>query len=295
MNSVFENYEEDMVFEYEENKKNCIETMLFEENSRCCMYDEWISMWEDFANLKKWERALWQVESTEIFKQRDIFKSVLSNLKMLKKNREDLFDEIFEKGFVTKLLFEMGKNVCNMECNKKSVKALINWISKNLTEPIMEEDFWEIIRDTCLFEDYTLFDLANFAGLWSSCFKEKIVVDFVKIPELITFLFVRVSEMDNAEIFLEEMKFFLYVVDGIRGNKMLLGKDMEDFKIKFIEWADEELMYMALKKNFIGMDVIKRIIDCAVKQNRCDLLPLLILKKNGEWPEEELFREKADV
>jgi hypothetical protein len=63
----------------------------------------------------------------------------------------------------------------------------------------------------------------------------------------------------------------------------------------FMDTTDRELMYMALKKNFITVGLTDEAIDWAIDRKKLELIPLLILKKHGEWPEEELFKENKHV
>ena len=51
---------------------------------------------------------------------------------------------------------------------------------------------------------------------------------------------------------------------------------------EFVEHADEEMMLMALKKNFIDVECIDKTIELAMKAEKIEFLPLLILKKNSK-------------
>lgn len=51
-----------------------------------------------------------------------------------------------------------------------------------------------------------------------------------------------------------------------------------------IEYGGEELIRTALKKDFITMEACDDLLKKARSVNKCSLIPLLVLKKYGEWP-----------
>ncbi len=69
-------------------------------------------------------------------------------------------------------------------------------------------------------------------------------------------------------------------------------KDIRSYCIRIdheslIEYGGEELILAALKKDFIEASDCNGLFKTARALNRCSLIPLLMLKKYGEWPPKE--------
>ena len=260
-----------------------METMLygaypwFEEVFSEEIEKEWIALWESYAKIEKWKRNHWEMLSTE----GDILENIVAKLERLKKKRPDLFHEIFDKDFVMKLIVEIGINGSENETDWESVKLFNKWIRDNLKDQVTEEDVW---NSFLLLDKIGTKELICYIALWRCCFQKKVFVDLEKNPKLIQFF----TSIRYWEIPIERKKRLFRVISGVKGSTKEILDD-------FMDTTDRELMYLALKKNFITVGLTDEAIDWAIDRKKLELIPLLILKKHGEWPEEELFKENKHV
>ena len=209
------------------------------------------------------------------------FENIVAKLERLKKKRPDLFHEIFDKDFVMKLIVEIGINGSENETDWESVKLFNKWIRDNLKDQVTEEDVW---NSFLLLDKIGTKELICYIALWRCCFQKKVFVDLEKNPKLIQFF----TSIRYWEIPIERKKRLFRVISGVKGSTKEILDD-------FMDTTDRELMYMALKKNFITVGLADEAIDWAIDRKKLELIPLLILKKHGEWPEEELFKENKHV
>lgn len=301
-----------MVLSVIDNKRNKIEMMLFKEKHvkdenrdviEECPTEEWIALWEDFSKEDKNERSLWRFQNPP-FK---FFDNTFNNLMNLKKMRPDIFLEIFDKNFVMNLITEFIKHKeilygCTRDGieewnNLSRVEKFISFVHENLKENCEEKDMWEKLDQELLVPQASLYWQAHEIGglimLWKQCFQKKAYLDLTKMIEPKTAIFrswpFRGYDVDS-QLFTALFIPFVKAVDGFKGCEKYFSEGLGIRHLKeFTKFAEQELMYEALKKNFINLQLIDEVMELAEKEGRLDLIPLLMLKKNGQWPEDELF------
>ena len=301
-----------MVLSIINNKRNKIEMMLFKEKHikdknrdviEECPTEEWIALWESYSKEDRNERSLWRLENPPV----KFFDKTLKNLMYLKKIRTDIFQEIFDQKFVMKLMAEFikyrvffyiytGDGIGEWN-NSSDVDKFINFVNVNLRENCKEQVMWKKLKQELSVSKAGLYweaqEIGSFIMLWKQCFQKKAYLDLNKMIELKEAILrswpFSGYEVDS-QLFIAIFMTFLQAIDGFKGCEKYFsegvgGRHLEEF----VKLADQELMYVALKKNFINLHLIDETMELAEKERRLDLMPLLILKKNGKWPEDELF------
>ena len=300
------------------NKRNRMEMMLFKKKQVWdngndviveCPTEEWIALWESYTKEDRKVRSTWRLSNYSFYNIK-AYDEMISNLKKIKKLRPDIFREIFEKEFVMGLMCELVKSqmfVFDGKWNRPlDVQKFVTFVKKNLKETCEETDMWGKLNQEIFGNDVKMImmwdvkELVSFITLWKHCFLQKVYIDLTKMFDLKNAILQSFLVFDvvrkGQETFDQKNRFmlFLQTIDGFKDCEkyFLEGYDicyLEDF----VKLADQELMYVALKKNFINLCLVNKVIELAAKEEKLDLMPLLILKKNGEWPEEELFAEST--
>ena len=269
----------------EEDKPYCIQSMLFEDFSKE-EDDVWISMWTHFAAEDKKTRLCWNIRNVEF--QGTIYKNILSNLQWLKKKAPDIFSEVFDKDFVMALIVHLAQmNSIFVRALDIGAKRLGKWISKNLDDAITEEEFWEGID--CIFNGLYMYDFLNCVRIWNYFFDIPIHVDFKNNKKLLNF-FTKIVSFDSEKINesqfecqKDRIKDFLEPFDEVENSKSIfLKKEFKNMLDGIINHGDEEFVHMLLAKRFIDKDMIPKVMNLAITQNKLDLMPLFILRKFDE-------------
>lgn len=295
------------------NEPNRIEMMLFKEKLEKndldwkfveCPTKEWIALWDEYSKEDKKERSKWRLENKFITSVKK-GEQVLKNLNTLKKVNPELFQKCFDKEFILTFMCEFIKSYV-IELDPKSEqplkKKLISFVKKNLQEAIDETDMWEKIKQELyeprgVMQFWEMPEIVCFITLWKTCLKKEVHVDLTKriyLKKVICNCWPMMDESwQEQSFFKERFMRLLQAIDGFRGcEKYFLEEADKGHLEEFVKFADQELMYEALMKNFINLRLVNKTIELAAKKEKLDLIPLLILKKNGEWPEDELFDEK---
>ena len=271
-------------------RRNRIETLLLKEkveNNQIveCPTDEWLALWEEYAKEDEKERNLWGIEEIGILTNEAI--RVLQNLQLLKKKERNLFTKIFEEHFIVNLIWVLSRKkiLLYVDEPREFDVMFINFVKKNLKKDALEDVLWERIQNDMLSQRpfdgmIDMVDVVSSVNTWKDCFKKEVHVDLKNLNKMTRRCWPIFEELEHFKNFFMP---FLNAVDGFTDSKtfFLYGSNTRHLE-EFVEHADEEMMLMALKKNFIDVECIDKTIELAMKAEKIEFLPLLILKKNSK-------------
>lgn len=225
--------------------------------------------------------------------------SFISNFQWLKKKDGKLFEELFTIPFTMQFLEEIVLHMSNFDAEKEKT---VKWISQIVQ--LTERDFWEHIEKWQKFQGFKVGYHLSEEEL--QLLKEmKKYLDVEIVPDMknrvhkkyVEELMIKTQiasniysygndnwELDFDNEYKKTILEMFSVIKGFKGMKMTTFPGLME---ALIREGDKEVIHMALIKNFISIGMIKKSIDCAWKEKKSELIPLFLLKKYGEWPEEE--------
>ena len=254
--------------------------------------DEWLALWEEYAKDDRKLRSLWGEKEILLNSSNPI--RIFENLQFLKKINKDLFAEIFEEHFIVNLIWNFSIKRTLLYINEPREFALmfINFVKKNMEKDTLKgasEDvlFNRMLNDVLEINPFTgmisMVDVVSSINTWKACFQKEVHIDLLKMPDLKKMTMRCWPMLDELKDLKEDYLPFLNAVDGFKGGKtFFIHGSNTKYLEEFVEHADQELMLMALKKNFIDVECIDKTIELAMKADKFEFLPLLILKKNSK-------------
>ena len=261
------------------------------ENKTYYDIEHMLELWRAYVEIDDENRVVWEF-NFQMFDWKDI-KGILTNLEKIKAADEALFAKLFTGNLVSCLLYEIER-IPKKILSKRNQETLAKWIQKHKTEEFSCEDFWKVVKyhskkndagtEHLIIDNTTL----KFSCLWKKCCKKPIYLSMKDPMQKETFLFCTMNT-DNVYSSSLTLEFWGYhlllkICDGILGLEDL-AKD--NHLLALIENDNKELLYESLRKNFVNKEMAMYRLEDVLEKGRYELIPLLLLKCHGEWPEEK--------
>ena len=206
-----------------------------------------------------------------------IYGPFLKLLEYISGNDKDLLRHMVTKQIFTELILYYFKQ--NIPLSQNSNLQVLNKIYRSSDLELTPGDMWPEIYFRVSINDlyeYGYEEHVDDLGKYYEMVTGKLLVFNAKdtgfAPDAcgIDFLFL--------EVLIRASHHAIYVSGGKKAHKAAFNLE------ELIEDCGEELIKTALKKDFITVKNCDGLIKKARSVNRCSLIPLLLLKKYGEWP-----------
>lgn len=263
--------------------------------------EEWLKLCQEYVDQPDYGKQYDYVTNPRLWTMNYERKGggFLSDFQWLKKKDEKLFEKLFTVPFIMQFLEEIELHMSHYDARRDK---LVKWISQIVK--LTENDFWEHTEKWQKFQGFK-------AGYHLSREELRILKDMKKyydlefVPDMknrvhkkyVEELLMKMSiasnmgslgntawELEMMNDYKENILEMFSAIKGFKGMKMTTFPGLME---ELIKDGDKEVIHMALMKNFISLEMIKKSIDCSWKEGKSELIPLFLLKKHGEWPEEE--------
>lgn len=248
-----------------------------------------LELWRKYVEIDEENQVVWEF-NFQMFQWKDI-KGILENLEKIKMADEALFAKLFTGNLVSCLLYEIERLPKEI-LTKRNKEFLAKWIQKNKVGEFSDRDFWKVVKYHTLTNNEGMERLAmdnttlKYSYLWKRCCKKPIYLSMKESVHRETYQFctLNAEELCLNSYMLEfvGLPLLLKICDGILGME---GFSKDNHLIALIEDDNKELLYECLRKNFVNKRMAKNRLEYAMENQRYDLIPLLLLKCHGEWPE----------
>lgn len=263
-----------------------IDDIIFnKENKTYYSTEELLELWRKYVELDEKNQVVWEL-NFQLCQWEDI-KDIMKNLEAVKAADKELFAKLFTGNLVSCLLYEIVRDE-NLNLTKKEQEALFKWIRKHKEQEFEQKDFWRVLKyhtkqKNSMANYYDVDKISvEYSHWWRQCCQKPIYLSTQDPMQWNTFEHCADSYGVLSAFYFIRM--LLQMCDGMVG-KYKYVKD--DYLLQMIQENDKELLYECLQKNFVSKEMVKNRMD-DVLENQCyDMIPLLLLKCHGEWPERD--------
>ena len=207
----------------------------------------------------------------------DIYDPFLELLEYISDKDKDLFSRmVFKDMFTEMLLYYCSRRIpFSKNSNLQTLKKIYRSSGMELTPG----DIWSEIILRVLNHDFCNFGYEEHTDEIGKCFEK------ITGKQLVCNANDLGMALDTPEITGELLETLIRVAH----HAVYKYEDKNSCNVRFdlgglIEYGGEELIKTALKKDFIPMEACDELLEKARSVNKCSLIPLLVLKKYGEWP-----------
>lgn len=295
--NIFEDDEEEVIAEfsvmehllygyYYEDYEDIIDN---KENKTFYSTEQLLELWRKYVEIDEENQVVWEFKF-QMFDWNDI-KGILANLEKIKMADEALFSKLFTGNLVSCLLYEITR-IPKEILNKRNKEYLAKWIQNHKVGEFSYENFWKVVRHHMQNKNDAMdrFNIDNttlrYSYLWKQCCKKPIYLSMKEHMHKQTYQFCTLNTDDvylnSLNLDFVGLNLLLKICDGVLG---LEGFSKDNHLAEIIETDNKELLYECLKKNFVTKRMAKNRLEDALEKQRYDLIPLLLLKCHGEWPE----------
>jgi hypothetical protein len=227
---------------------------------------------------------------------------ILGKLDIIKENDEKLFSELFNSNFVScflkAIVILQYTDPVTTKTLEKRFKKLALWVQNHKVGEFSQDDFWRAVvhvmhrkwgHDSINLDE----ELMSYSRLWRLCCRKPIYISLKNSAQ--SSLYVRIMNGMSGFAFgisgmLEEMEQLLDFCDGVVEHDGLSSNSKKSLLNEHIAEKNKELFYKCLKKNFFSENDTTYALTKAMEEKAYELIPMLLLKKYGEWPEQKEIR-----
>ena len=282
-NEIYNSYDMDIMdqllyMHYIENdcdRENCKRVFFSEE--------EWLTKWREYVESDKGIDRLWRLRV--YIGDWDDVRGILKRLEFINKKEPELFHELFTGNFVSCLLFNLVFNGIEIKLNKRKITTLAKWIQKHKVQEFSQDDFWRVVQEYWqdMFHPFAKATI-QYSQLWRACCQKPIYISMKKPIQKKVFDVFRKNEIENAKTYFVFSEYYdgwiLDFCDRVNDNEKIKDNVLVELLLNL---NNVELIYKFLKKNIITAKLAKDGLKKAVADGKSDLIPMLMLKMNGEW------------
>ena len=249
---------------------------------------EWLDLCRKYVELDKENNIIW--EFTKKIKDWEEVLCILENLDKIREQDKHLFEEFFTSNFVSCFLYELLLTEYKI-LTKRNQKKLAKWIQNRKVKPFSQDDFWRVLtcfkREGCGNATYiNINDMAvEYSQLWRLCCSDPIYISCKDDIQKATFdIYTENKSRSGIEldIMMDDVNRLLDLCDGVIENEWM---EKSDFFKSVLDTSNKEFIYRCLKKNVVNQRTAKAGIERALKNQMYEVVPALMLKCHGEWPQ----------
>lgn len=249
--------------------------------------EEWLELWRKYVELDEKNNVVWKFNGK--ISGWNVVERILRMLEQLKAEDKEVFQKAFTGNFISCLLLEISQD---LTLNEPQISRLADWIQKHKSKKFDQQDFWRVLkhfyRNNTPDSIFVTTELSRYSRLWRTCTLKPIFISMKDEIQKNTFIYYTGYSSDRVYFnYLEDQNIdmLLDFCDGVVHYERYNNQAWVNL---LLQEGNKEMLYACFKKNFINKRMAQNALDTDSANKQCDLVPLLMLKAHGEWPEEKV-------